>query len=61
MKVVGIQDQAMDERTDGVLTETERLPLEVEGLELLSDEGLNELRQWVRQEMLRRQARTEAK
>ncbi|HUD98256.1 MAG TPA: hypothetical protein VMR62_01690 [Bryobacteraceae bacterium] len=41
----------------GIATVTDRLPLEVEGLELLSDEGLNELGQQVEQEVLRRRIR----
>jgi hypothetical protein len=47
-----MEEQSSDQ---AAITEIERLPLEIEGLELLSDEGLNELRQYVDQEILRRQ------
>jgi hypothetical protein len=47
-----MKKQIADQR---MVTETERLPLEVEGLQLLSDEGLRELREFVDQEITRRQ------
>ena len=49
----------MNEQTASMATEPDGLPLEVKGLELLSDGGLKELLQYVEQEILRRRARVE--
>jgi hypothetical protein len=56
-----MRNKNIDEQTSTMATETNRLPLEVEGLELLSDEGLSELRQWVERETLRRRALVETR
>jgi hypothetical protein len=42
-----------------MVTNSDRLPLECEGLELLSDEGLDELHEYVEREILRRRVHAE--
>ena len=54
-----MRNKNIDEQTSATSTQTNRLSLEVKGLELLSDEGFSELRQWVEREGLRRRTLAE--